>query len=176
MELHRKSGTTYAEVARGLECDLGSSSDWAKRVDAPRGENLFQMAEDLRRLRHGNERLLRQQAAAGESAKKAKFEPASFNEGAWRVSEMCAALKMTQGLLRMEEAPTERARVAQRGACDDDIPGQSRSERHIQRTEGAPQASPHDSHLTQARIEEGLHRKPGQAQVRGRRPQQGVVR
>ncbi|OKY80501.1 MAG: hypothetical protein BHV62_05710 [Eggerthella sp. 51_9] len=59
MELHRKSGTTYAEVARGLECDLGSSSDWAKKVDAPRGENLFQMAEDLRRLRHGNERLLR---------------------------------------------------------------------------------------------------------------------
>ena len=176
VELHRKSGTTYAEVARGLECDLGSSSDWAKKVDALRGENLFQMAEDLRRLRHGNERLLRQQAAAGESAKKAKFEPASFNEGAWRVSEMCAALKMTQGLLRMEEAPTERARVAQRGACDDDIPGQSRSERHIQRTEGVPQASPHDSHLTQARIEEGLHRKPGQAQVRGRRPQQGVVR
>ncbi len=80
------------------------------------------LAEDLRRLRHGNERLLRQQAAAGESAKKAKFEPASFNEGAWRVSEMCAALKMTEGLLRMEEAPTERARVAQRGACDDEYP------------------------------------------------------
>ena len=60
MELHRKSGTTYAEVARGLECDLGSSSDWAKKVDAPRGENLFQMAEDLRRLKRENERFKRE--------------------------------------------------------------------------------------------------------------------
>ena len=53
MELYRKSGTAYAEVAHGLECDPGSSSDWAKKIDAPRGENPFQMAEDLRRLRHG---------------------------------------------------------------------------------------------------------------------------
>ena len=61
--LYRKSGTTYAEVARGLGCDPGSLSDWVKKADAadaPRGENPFQMAEDLRRLKRENERLKRE--------------------------------------------------------------------------------------------------------------------
>lgn len=63
MELYGKSGTTYAEVARGLGCDPGSLSDWVKKADAadaPRGENPFQMAEDLRRLKRENERLRRE--------------------------------------------------------------------------------------------------------------------
>ena len=63
VELYRKSGTTYAEVARGLGCDPGSLSDWVKKADAadaPRGENPFQMAEDLHRLKRENERLKRE--------------------------------------------------------------------------------------------------------------------
>ncbi len=32
IELYKKSGTTYAEVARGLGCDPGSLSDWVKRA------------------------------------------------------------------------------------------------------------------------------------------------
>ena len=56
VELYRKSGTTYAEVARGLGCDPGSLSDWVKKADAPRGENPFQVAEENRRLKRENER------------------------------------------------------------------------------------------------------------------------
>ena len=63
VELYRKSGTTYAEVARGLGCDPGSLSDWVKKADAADaapGGNPFQMAEDLRRLKRENERLKRE--------------------------------------------------------------------------------------------------------------------
>lgn len=59
VELYKKSGTTYAEVARGLGCDPGSLSDWVRKADAadaaPDG-NPFRMAEDLRRPRRENER------------------------------------------------------------------------------------------------------------------------
>lgn len=34
VELYGKSGTAYAEVARGLGCDAGSPSDWVKKADA----------------------------------------------------------------------------------------------------------------------------------------------
>lgn len=59
----RKSGATYAEVARGLGCDAGSLADWVKRAYAagPAPDvNPFQMAEDLRRLKRENERLKRE--------------------------------------------------------------------------------------------------------------------
>lgn len=51
VELYKKSGTTYAEVARGLGCDAGSLSDWIKQADAAdcgAGDEPFQMAEDPR--------------------------------------------------------------------------------------------------------------------------------
>lgn len=63
VELYRKSGTTYAEVARGLGCDAGSLSDWVKKADAadaPRGENPFQVAEENRRSKRENGRLKRE--------------------------------------------------------------------------------------------------------------------
>ena len=34
VELYGKSGTAYAEVARGPGCDAGSLADWVKKVDA----------------------------------------------------------------------------------------------------------------------------------------------
>ena len=34
VDLYRQSGTTYAEVARGLGIDAGSLSDWVKSADA----------------------------------------------------------------------------------------------------------------------------------------------
>lgn len=63
VEPYGKSGTTYAEVARGLGCDAGSLSDWVRKADAagPAPDaDPFQMAEDLRRLKRGNERLKRE--------------------------------------------------------------------------------------------------------------------
>ena len=65
VELHRKSGTTYAEVACGLGCDPGSLSDWVRKADAggPAPDaDPFQMAEDLRRLKRENEILLKASA------------------------------------------------------------------------------------------------------------------
>lgn len=47
VELYRKSGMTYAEVTRGLGCDAGSLSDWAKKADAAdcgTGDSPFWMA------------------------------------------------------------------------------------------------------------------------------------
>lgn len=63
VELYGKSGTTYAEVPRGLGCDVGSLADWVKKADAagPAPDaNPFQMAEDLRRLKRENERFKRE--------------------------------------------------------------------------------------------------------------------
>ena len=63
VELYGKSGTTYAEVARGLGCDAGSLSDWVRKADAagPAPDaSPFQMAEDLRRLKREDERLRRE--------------------------------------------------------------------------------------------------------------------
>lgn len=34
VELYGKSGTAYAEVARGPGCDAGSLADWVKKADA----------------------------------------------------------------------------------------------------------------------------------------------
>lgn len=63
VELYGKSGTTYAEVARGLGCDAGSLSDWVKKAGAagpaPDGSP-FQMAEDPRGLKQESERLKRE--------------------------------------------------------------------------------------------------------------------
>lgn len=58
-----KSGTTYAEVARGLGCDAGSLADWAEKAGAagPAPDaNPFQMAEGLRRPKRESERLKRE--------------------------------------------------------------------------------------------------------------------
>ena len=58
--LYRKSGTTYAEVTRGLGCDAGSLSDWVRKADAagPAPDaNPFQTAEDLRRLKRENAKI-----------------------------------------------------------------------------------------------------------------------
>lgn len=50
-------------MARGLGCDAGSLSDWVKKAgaaDCGAGDNPFQMAEDLRRLKRESERLKRE--------------------------------------------------------------------------------------------------------------------
>ena len=63
VRLYRERGGTYAETARELGVDPGSLSEWVKRADAaqaPAGDNPFQMAEDLRRLRRENGRLKRE--------------------------------------------------------------------------------------------------------------------
>ena len=56
-------GTACAEVAREAGVDPSGLANWARRASAaaPDAEaNPFQTAEDLRRLRRGNERLKRE--------------------------------------------------------------------------------------------------------------------
>ena len=58
--LYRKSGTTYAAVARELGVDPGSLSDWVKKADASarsNGANTFQLEEENRKLKRENARL-----------------------------------------------------------------------------------------------------------------------
>ena len=64
VELYRKSGTTYAEVACGLGCDPGRLSDWVRKAAAGPAPDAdpFQMAENLRRLKRENEILLKASA------------------------------------------------------------------------------------------------------------------
>lgn len=107
------------------------------------------------------------------------------------------------GPLRLEVAPAERARHARRGACHRDIPGQERGPGHLRRTQDVHEAAgARGAHLAQARgphhagarlarrharvrqaalgrearFQAGVAGRPGQAQVRGRRPQRGAVR
>ncbi len=63
VQLHNERGTAYAEVAREVGVDPSGLADWVRRASAaaPDAEaNPFQMAEDLRRPRCGNERLKRE--------------------------------------------------------------------------------------------------------------------
>lgn len=63
VELYKKSGTAYAEVARRPGCDAGGLSDWVKKADAAEcgaGDDPFQIAEGLRGLKRENERLKRE--------------------------------------------------------------------------------------------------------------------
>lgn len=62
VRLHNEGGTAYAEVAREIGVDPPSLADRVGRASAaaPDAEaSPFQTAEDLRRLRRGNERLER---------------------------------------------------------------------------------------------------------------------
>lgn len=104
VELYRKSDTTNTEVARGLGCDPGSLADRVKKAGArcqpvPDGRGPAQAEEGKRaaqtrkRDTFKSERLLRQQAAAGLSAKRAKFTFIFSSESNWPVSEMCAPLE-----------------------------------------------------------------------------------
>lgn len=95
VELYGKSGTTYAEVARGPGCNAGSPADWVKKADAagPAPDaNPLQIAEDLRRLKRESERPLHRQAAGEVSAKRAEFESIFFNKASlayFRVAVTC---------------------------------------------------------------------------------------
>ena len=57
VQLWRESGTTYAEVARGLGVDESTLRGWVKKAEgsgedaAVAAQNPFQMEEELKRLR-----------------------------------------------------------------------------------------------------------------------------
>ena len=66
------------------------------RRGEPQAQEGERAAEEGERDTFESERLLRQQAAVGAGAKKARFAFILLNEGAWSISEMCAALHVTR--------------------------------------------------------------------------------
>ena len=63
MQLYRERKTAYAGVARELGVDPSGLADWVKRSDAAQtapGDNPFKIAEEIRKLRRGVERLGRE--------------------------------------------------------------------------------------------------------------------
>ena len=63
VRLYKERGGTYAEIARELGCDAGSTSDWVTKSDAAHdspGDNPFKVAEENRGLRREVERLRRE--------------------------------------------------------------------------------------------------------------------
>ena len=180
----------------------------ARRKPVPDGRRPAQAearereAEEGERDTFKSERLLRQQAAAGLSAKRAEFEFIFLNEGGWPVSETCAALKTArQGCYAWKSRPPS-AHAMRDAELADRTPGsgqksgtstarprrscgcgpsglarrasglfmRERGRRGVtracaKRPSGEKRASKRESAL-----------EPGGAQVRGRRPQHGVVR
>jgi transposase len=65
VQLWRESGTTYAEVARGLGIDESTLRGWVRKADAAGAASVgepavpFQMEEELKRLRRENAQLRR---------------------------------------------------------------------------------------------------------------------
>ena len=62
VELLQGSDATAAEVARDLGIDPSTLRDWARKAGAniaslPKGQNPFQMQEELKRLKRENRRL-----------------------------------------------------------------------------------------------------------------------
>ena len=63
VQLYRERGGAYAEIGTGARVDPGSVSDWVKRADAAGSDpsaNPFQVAEENRRPKRGNERFRRE--------------------------------------------------------------------------------------------------------------------
>ena len=100
---HVRRGGARAGLRRGQPGRLGQEGRRrrarARRQPVPDGRGPAQAEEGKRaaqareRDTFESERLLRQQAAAGLSAKRAKFESISLNEPDWPASETCAALE-----------------------------------------------------------------------------------
>lgn len=134
------------------------------------GDDPFQMAADLRRLKRENERL-----------KRAKSKFIFPSEGRRPVSEMCAALGATRRghCARKGRPPSAHA------MRDGELAGLiTRGRSEVRGIYGAPKAlfalrrmGVRQAPLgREARSQAGIGRRPGQAQVQRRRPQHGAVR
>lgn len=126
VELYKKSGTTYAEVARGLDCDARGLSDWVKKADAAdcgAGDDPFQMAEDPRRLKR---RRPQHGAVRRHRLREDPAGPAAPGAGDGHMVEAGSGLS---------RGPGHRRRAGRRGA--EDGPGQEKQPERMRASFGS---------------------------------------
>lgn len=161
VELYKKSGTTYAEVARGLDCDAGACPTGSRRPTRP-------IADGRRPVPDGRGPAWAQarERAAEEGEVQVHFPQRRQAAG---LGDVRRARGDPPGPLRTEGPAAERARDARRGARRIDHPGQKRSARHIRRTRGVLRAEAHGrTHVDEARG--AHHARARMARRRARAP------
>lgn len=127
VELYRKSGTIYAEVARGLDCDAGAYPTGSRRPTRPIADGRRPVPDG-----RGPAQAQARERAAEEGEVQVHFPQRRQAAG---LGDVRRARGDPPGPLRAEGPAAERARDARRGARRIDHPGQKRGARHIRRTQ-----------------------------------------
>lgn len=135
VELYGKSGTTYAEVARGLDCDAGACPTGSRRPTRPIADGRRPVPDG-----RGPAQAQARERAAEEGEVQVHFPQRRQAAG---LGDVRRARGDPPGPLRAEGPAAERARDARRGARRIDHPGQKRGARHIRRTQDLLRAEAH---------------------------------
>lgn len=125
--LYGKSGTTYAEVARGLDCDAGACPTGSRRPTRPIADGRRPVPDG-----RGPAQAQARERAAEEGEVQVHFPQRRQAAG---LGDVRRARGDPPGPLRAEGPAAERARDARRGARRIDHPGQKRGARHIRRAQ-----------------------------------------
>ena len=135
VELYKKSGTIYAEVARGLDCDAGACPTGSRRPTRPIADGRRPVPDG-----RGPAQAQARERAAEEGEVQVHFPQRRQAAG---LGDVRRARGDPPGPLRAEGPAAERARDARRGARRIDHPGQTRGARHIRRTQDLLRAEAH---------------------------------
>lgn len=135
VELYKKSGTIYAEVARGLDCDAGACPTGSRRPTRPIADGRRPVPDG-----RGPAQAQARERAAEEGEVQVHFPQRRQAAG---LGDVRRARGDPPGPLRAEGPAAERARDARRGARRIDHPGQKRGARHIRRTQDLLRAEAH---------------------------------
>lgn len=135
VELYKKSGTIYAEVARGLDCDAGACPIGSRRPTRPIADGRRPVPDG-----RGPAQAQARERAAEEGEVQVHFPQRRQAAG---LGDVRRARGDPPGPLRAEGPAAERARDARRGARRIDHPGQKRGARHIRRTQDLLRAEAH---------------------------------
>ena len=135
VELYKKSGTIYAEVARGLDCDAGACPTGSRRPTRPIADGRRPVPDG-----RGPAQAQARERAAEEVEVQVHFPQRRQAAG---LGDVRRARGDPPGPLRAEGPAAERARDARRGARRIDHPGQKRGARHIRRTQDLLRAEAH---------------------------------
>lgn len=135
VELYKKSGTIYAEVARGLDCDAGACPTESRRPTRPIADGRRPVPDG-----RGPAQAQARERAAEEGEVQVHFPQRRQAAG---LGDVRRARGDPPGPLRAEGPAAERARDARRGARRIDHPGQKRGARHIRRTQDLLRAEAH---------------------------------
>lgn len=163
VELYKKSGTIYAEVARGLDCDAGACPTGSRRPTRPIADGRRPVPDG-----RGPAQAQARERAAEEGEVQVHFPQRRQAAG---LGDVRRARGDPPGPLRAEGPAAERARDARRGARRIDHPGQKRGARHIRRTQDLLRAEAHRRARMarrHARVRQAPLRREGRSQAGSR--------